>query len=745
MVKVAVNRADGTFPPKGSEVAIAAVDEGLLELMPNKSWDLLEAMMGRRGYEVSTSTAQMQVVGKRHYGMKALPHGGGGGRQMTRELFDTLLLWKARVPLNEKGEATVEIPLNDSLTGFRIVAVATGGTGMFGTGQAGIRSTQDLMVLSGLPPMVREGDSFRAGFTVRNTSDRSMEVVIAAKAKLDDERELQPIPESLSPGEAKEIYWAMKMPYGITSASYEVTVKEMGGDAADSLKVRQKVAEAVPVRTFQATMAQLEGSFSLEVEKPEEALSGKGGINLSLRPRLSDGMTGVTGFMKLYPYSCMEQKVSKAVALRDEKMWRTITGELPSYLDSDGLVKYFPSCLQGSDALTTYILSISDEAGWAVPTGIKERMEEGLKGFIEGRVMRYSALPTADLSIRKMAALEALSRGGKAEPKLLDSLTVEPNLWPTSAVLDWINVLMRAKDIPNRKNRLQEAGQVLRSRLNFQGTTMSFSTEGMDNLWWLMVSTDVNALRSILTFLNEEGWREDLPRMIRGALGRQHQGAWRLTTANAWGVLAMEKFSKKFEKVPVTGSTSASLGEKTRSVEWGKGGEGKSMMLGWPKGKEPLKVTHHGTGKPWITVQALAAIPLTESYSSGYRIKKTLTPVDRKTEGIWSRGDVVRVRLELEAQADMTWVVVNDPIPAGSAILGTGLGRDSRIMTTGEEKKGWVLPVFEERSFEAFKAYYEFVPKGKWTVEYTVRLNNAGTFNLPATRVEALYSPGDAG
>jgi uncharacterized protein YfaS (alpha-2-macroglobulin family) len=33
------------------------------------------------------------------------------------------------------------------------------------------------------------------------------------------------------------------------------------------------------------------------------------------------------------------------------------------------------------------------------------------------------------------------------------------------------------------------------------------------------------------------------------------------------------------------------------------------------------------------------------------------------------------------------------------------------------------------------------VPKGRWAVEYTVRLNNPGTFQLPATRVEAMYAP----
>jgi len=95
----------------------------------------------------------------------------------------------------------------------------------------------------------------------------------------------------------------------------------------------------------------------------------------------------------------------------------------------------------------------------------------------------------------------------------------------------------------------------------------------------------------------------------------------------------------------------------------------------------------------------------------------------------------------MTALADMTWVVVNDPIPAASAILGTGLSRDSEVLTQGEESRGWVWPAFEERSFEAFRAYYEYVPKGKWTVEYTIRLNNEGEFGLPPTRVEALYSP----
>ncbi len=173
--KVKVLDADGKMPPKGSSVTIAAVDEGLLELKPNLSWKLLEAMMKKRPYELETSTSQAVVIGKRHFGRKSLPQGGGGGKNTTRELFDTLILWKATLKLDENGEASVNVPLNDSLTAFKIVAIATGGTGHFGTGETSIRTTQDLMIFSGIPSLVRNGDKFIAGFTVRNTTEKPID------------------------------------------------------------------------------------------------------------------------------------------------------------------------------------------------------------------------------------------------------------------------------------------------------------------------------------------------------------------------------------------------------------------------------------------------------------------------------------------------------------------------------------------------------------------------------------------
>ncbi|CAI8871760.1 alpha-2-macroglobulin family protein [Methylococcus capsulatus] len=743
-VKVTVQRATGGAPAD-AEIALAAVDEGLLEIKPNESWNLLDKMMGRRGIEVLTSTAQMQVVGKRHYGRKAVPHGGGGGRQAARELFDTLLLWKGRVALDTRGEAEIEVPLNDSLTAFRLVAVANAGSGLFGTGKTSIRTTQDLMLYSGLPPMVREGDRFHAIFNVRNATDRKIAGRLSARLTPKGAaagQDLPPRPFELEAGTAGDFSWEVDVPVDVAGLDWEISAAEDGGAATDRLKTSQQVQPAVPVRVFQATLTRIDKPLSLAVQRPEDAVPGRGGVRVSLRARLGDGLGGVIEYMTHYPYSCLEQKVSKAVALRDERLWNEIVADLPAYQDADGLFRYFPGDdIHGSDVLTAYVLAIAQEAGWELPENALGRAKEALKGFVEGRVLRDSALPTADLSIRKLAAVEALARYEEATPELLDSIRIEPRLWPTSAVLDWLSVLQRVEAIPDRGAKLKEAEQTLRTRLNFQGTTLNFSSEKNDALWWLMISPDLNAVRAVLGVMELPGWREDIPRLVTGALGRQTKGRWNTTTANAWGRLAMERFSEAFESVPVTGYTEANLGAVKKGMQWTEETRRSALNLPWPDGPGTLEVRHQGTGKPWAIVQSRAAIPLKEPLFTGFSIKRTVTPVERKQPGAWNRGDVARVTLELDAQSDMSWVVVDDPIPAGASILGGGLGRDSALLTRGERQTGWTWPIYEERRFDAYRAYYDYVPKGKWNIEYTVRYNNPGSFELPPTRVEAMYAP----
>jgi uncharacterized protein YfaS (alpha-2-macroglobulin family) len=739
-------------PAAQAEVALAAVDQALLELMPNDSWNLLEAMLQRRSWGVETSTAQMEIIGRRHYGRKAVAAGGGGGHSGTRELLDTLLLWNPKVVLDANGEAKVTVPLNDALTTFKIVAVADASTGLFGTGQTSIRATQDLQIISGLAPLVREDDAFRAQFTLRNTTKARMKVALTPRATLLD---LPPKTVDIPAGESREVFWDVKAPaqLALTRAEailWEIEASDSVSGARDALKARQRIVPAVLLSVQQATLSQVDGMLAIDVAPPADALPGRGGLKMALQPRLADGLPAVRDWFIAYPFICLEQKASKSIGLRDARLWQTVVAQLPGYLDADGLASYFPprdgDANHGSDTLTAYLLATAHEASginpeFGLPDTVRAPMERGLINFVEGRIQRTFWSPRKDLDVRKLAAIEALSRYGKAQGHMLGSITIAPNQWPTHAVIDWLAILQRVSDVPQRDKRMTEATQVLRARLSFQGTRLVFSTEKDDYWWWLMVNGDVNAARLVLLVMNDPAWKDDLPRLATGLIGRLQHGTWATTTANLWGGVALEKFSARYEATTVAGSTRASMGGNSASVDWAK--PERSMFLPWKRetGKDTLNVTHVGTGKPWLTLQSLAAVDLKAPFDAGYQIRKTITPVEQARTGVYARGDVLRITLEVTASADMTWVAITDPIPGGATILGSGLGRDSQIATQGEKRTGPGWPAFEERSQEAFRSYYEYLPKGVVKIDYTVRLNNVGEFALPPSRVEALYAP----
>lgn len=816
--RVKVTLPDGKPAPAGTQIALAAVDEALLELMPNRSWDLLDAMLQRRAYGVETATAQMEIVGRRHFGRKAVPAGGGGGMAPTRELFDTLLLWNPRVTLDANGSASVDVPLNDALTRFRIVAIAATGAERFGTGSATIRSTQDLQLISGLPPLVREGDAFRAQVTVRNTTERKMDVVVTPRVPGID---AAPRKISLAPDSAQEIAWDVTVPETALDAAgaldWRIEAAEQGGKrAADALALAQKVVPALPVTVQQATLAQVDGTLSVPVAPPAGAMpdargAPRGGIAVSLQSTLADGLPGVRRWFERYPYRCLEQQASRAIGLRDAAQWQALAARMPVYLDRDGLASYFPpssdDAHSGSPPLSAYLLVLADEASradarFALPEDVRTQLEAGLARFVEGRIERDAWAPRQDRDLRKLAAIEALSRYGAAQGRMLGSIEIAPNQWPTSAVLDYHAILTRVKDIARRDEKRAQAEQILRARLTYQGTQLVFSTARGDDLWWLMTSNETNAARLALAFAGEAGWKDEMPRVAAGLLALQKNGAWQTTTANALGLLALERFSRTYERAPVAGATKIALGGDTRSIAWsqpaGAGGAtvatgatgaaatagaalasgasasaaakpaatqsrtpppssgtpppsaatraaaAHSVTLPWPRGARTpgtLSIVHEGSGRPWATIESLAAVPVRAPFAAGYRIAKTVTPVSPAVSGALTRGDVLRVRLDIDAQSDMTWVVVNDPIPAGATILGSGLGRDSEAATQGEKSPDGAWPAFVERDFDGYRAYYDYLPKGKLTVEYTVRVNNVGTFGLPPTRVEALYAP----
>jgi hypothetical protein len=522
-------------------------------------------------------------------GAKPFRQAAVGGKSGARELLDTLLLWNPAVVLDANGQAVVNVPLNDALTTFRIVAVADAAAGLFGTGQTTIQTTQDLQLISGLPPLVREGDVFRAQFTLRNTTKQAMKVAVAPRATL---LELPVQNVEIPAGEAREVAWTVTAPTQLAftrfeSLLWEIEAKDSVSGARDALKAQQRLIPAVPLTVQQATLVQIDGPFSLPVAPPADGLATngtiRGGLKLALQPKLAT-RPGVacpacaTG-SPATPSPAWSRRPASPSGCATASSGRAWLAQIPTYLDADGLASYFPpregDGARGSDILTAYLLAATHEAAslnpaFALSDEVRAPMERGLTAFVEGRIQRNFWSPQKDLDVRKLAAIEALSRYGKAQGRLLGSLTIAPNQWPTSAVIDWINILKRVSDVPQREQRLAEATQILKSRLSWQGTKVTFSTEQSDHWWWLMTNGDVNTARLMLAVMDDPAWKDDMGRLANGFIARQQRGAWHTTTANLWGGLALEKFSAKFEATPVAGVTRATLAAATASVDWAK-------------------------------------------------------------------------------------------------------------------------------------------------------------------------------
>src|SRR3546814_17641686 len=133
-------------------------------------------------------------------------------------------------------------------------------------------------------------------------------------------------------------------------------------------------------------------------------------------------MAGFGAIMAAYPDNCIEQLLSRAIVLGDQGAWQSVAGELPTYQAPDGLLSYFPSdSLQGSEALTAYVLSISSEAGLSLPEGVRSRMIEALTAVLDGRLRNASY---GDRRLTKRAALAARARGGGATPAQIGRASV---------------------------------------------------------------------------------------------------------------------------------------------------------------------------------------------------------------------------------------------------------------------------------------------------------------------------------
>ena len=754
-------------PVPNAEFALAVVDKGLLDLSKNGTWNILQAMMGNRELSVATATAQMQVIGKRHYGIKAKPTGGDGGSAPTRELFDTLLKWEARVTTNAAGQATYSFPMNDSLTAFKVVAVASSGSSKFGTGDVDIISQQDIVIQPAVSQLARNGDTYSAQFTLRNTTGTEQSVMLNGRVTFtyaDGHTSTLDLPgrkvtlaandsEYLTVGDVQVPDNVVGIKMGLAAQDSSKTgiidaCVDKNAVAVDKICLSQSVQAPVSVRTWMAQLSQIDANLRpTPVSVPKEALPGKGGVKVTLLPSLTGGLATVQDYLLNYPYISLEYLVSSAVARADQSTWNIAMKKLPAYLDADGLVMYYPSATSslGSDVLTAYILSVANYSGYAIPSDTQTKMIAALKNVVQGRgrSIRGRAETPVETYIRRVNAIEVLARYNEAQAAWLTSLpAVAPEQVPTSSLVNLLSIYGTLKTAPDRVAKAASVQSALQARLTRVGTGLKLTPTNADSefCWFCMTSTDTDQLRLILVVTKNDivagNWsKDDVQALVQASIGMMKRGAWDLTVADAYGVLGMKAFSTRYEKQTVTGLTSVSFPPApAQSLDWNTTPKGGVLNFGLPApGDYVVDASHQGTGNPWSIVALNAAVPLLAKVENHISIDKVLSPA----KSVYKVGDVVTVTLTIKAQTNLNQVSLVDSIPAGAKIQGTGLDNDS---SSGPSSSN-IYPDDQTLANDGYHASYSELPAKAFTVSYAMRLNNAGTFKVPATRIEAIYAP----
>ena len=137
--------------------------------------------------------------------------------------------------------------------------------------------------------------------------------------------------------------------------------------------------------------------------------------------------------------------------------------------------------------------------------------------------------------------------------------TSTPNVWPTAAVIDWLNILKRVEGVPDRTRRLDEANQILRGRLVYGGTTLQLQQRGGR----LLVVADGQRRRQRRQADPRRARRPGLARRSAED-GRRHAGApaaRRLADddGQSLGVARARQVRAKFESVALAGKTLAAI------------------------------------------------------------------------------------------------------------------------------------------------------------------------------------------
>jgi hypothetical protein len=224
-----------------------------------------------------------------------------------RDYFPETLLFQPSLITDSNGRATLDVPMADSITTWRLSAVASSRTGALGSVTAPMRVFQDFFVDINFPVQLTQGDEVSVPVSVYNYLPRAQTVTLTA----DKEGWFELLDEpaktvQLGPNEVKGVKYRIRA----TGLGFQkLTIRAQGTSRADA--VRREV-EIIPngKRVEQAFNGRLTETVHQKVSIPEGSVTGASNILVKVYPGIfSTVVEGMDNIFRM-PYGCFEQTSS---------------------------------------------------------------------------------------------------------------------------------------------------------------------------------------------------------------------------------------------------------------------------------------------------------------------------------------------------------------------------------------------------------------------------------------------------
>jgi len=735
-------------PVANAEVTLYAVDEGILAMMPSALPDLHSIFNRPLPHSVDTFTMFPQVLSedpsRTSFGNKGHLIGGGGSgsiRGNLRKDFLPCAYWNAALKTDERGRVEARFKAPDSLTRYRVMAVVHAGE-KYGSAKSYFKVNKPLIVEASLPPFARKGDRIEALAVIHNQTDDDHEIRVAlettAPAKVANNAKNLTIPAHTSQAVSFPVEFTGLGTVAVTWQVTAVNEADLADGMASSITVRPPAHLLREIHFISSNAAEI---APLEDFNPE-LLEGHGTLTLQLsNSRLSE-LGESADYLLRYPYGCVEQTSSSllpwlmlndlpTLSRTQEEREKAIKHGVQRLLNmqvSSGGLGYWPgrrTALAWGTAYGGLALVMAKEKGAQVPDRAMERMAK----YLSRSLRRQHDVLLGDQAM----AVYTLVLMGHAEPAYHEVL------YKKRAKLRSAERALLAMAIIMHQGSDKRVPELLRV------------PENLKNEFEPRFGGDERTLAlRLLAWLRH---RHDAPiveKLTSQLIAARHNGHWRTTQGNAWGLIALVEYIRQVE-------TGARL--ESGIIKWR--GKGTPFKLNPKTGLATLRFEDAKQLKPsdlilvtqgkkrlyaQVKIEAQPASPIIQRRNNGFsvrRIYERVNPdgsVDNK--GDWEVGDLVRVTLHVESQKPQGYVVIDDPLPA--VLEGINQEFSTRAPRVGNTRGNWWSNHSEMRA-DRVLFFRDHLPPGNYTLRYLARVRAAGETIAPATKVEAMYQPNQFG